>query len=107
MIYISINYYLLVIAALVLYYLFPMGKRWIVLLVGNICFYLLFYKTGWPIFLVTIVVSFAVGIVLPSLKDKVRDAILAIGIIAVLIPWLGVKYGSWIVPMGYRSILYR
>jgi D-alanyl-lipoteichoic acid acyltransferase DltB (MBOAT superfamily) len=100
MIYISINYYLLVIAALVLYYLFPMGKRWIVLLVGNICFYLLFYKTGWPIFLVTIVVSFAVGIVLPSLKDKVRDAILAIGIIAVLIPWLGVKYGSWIVPMG-------
>ena len=39
--YISLEYYLLVVAALIIYYILPAGKRWIALLLGSAAFYCL------------------------------------------------------------------
>lgn len=61
MIYITYLFYVFVIVLLFLYYAMPLNKRWMVLLAGNIFFYLYFYKTAWWIFLLTICLSYAGG----------------------------------------------
>ena len=111
--YISLNYYLMVTAALVLYYVFPIKWRWTVLLTGNIVFYYCFYKTGWWIFLGTIVISYFVSILMSKFQGKKKGGLLAVGILGVTIPWFLIKNGNfilvsilrrdsvhWIVPLG-------
>lgn len=111
--YVSLKYYILVVAALVLYYIFPLKFRWIVLLAGSVAFYYLFCKTGWWIFLITIAVSYIVGILLDRITDKWRKVSLTVGIVSVVTPWLLIKNGNfifvsifqqetvnWIVPLG-------
>jgi D-alanyl-lipoteichoic acid acyltransferase DltB (MBOAT superfamily) len=113
MIYISLKYYALVLVALLLYYIFPVKKRWIVLLAGNIAFYAAFYKTGWWIFLGTIIFSFAATIIMDKLSKGARKAVFVAGILGVTLPWLVLKNSNfvvselmgrdpieWIVPLG-------
>lgn len=97
MTYVSMNYYIFVIAALILYYILPLGKRWIALLVANAAFYALFYKEGWYIFLITIAVSYLIGLAIPKCEGTKKKILLSVGIVVVLIPWLIVKNGNWVV----------
>lgn len=39
MVFISIEFYIFIIALLLIYYIIPLNYRWCVLLVGSICFY--------------------------------------------------------------------
>lgn len=113
MIYISLLFYIFVAAALVFYYSFPLQKRWIVLLISNLFFYMYFYYTGWQIFMLTILLSYGAGRILPCIQKKKRKGFLLFSIIMVVIPWFAVKNGNciwsgllhhdpveFIVPMG-------
>lgn len=112
MVYISLNYYVFIILALVMYYTVPVSKRWTILLVANAAFYIFFYKTGWWIFLVTIVTSYLLAVGIEKVQGTCRKLLLIIGIIGLVLPWLLTKnvnfFGSllgqdtlsWIAPIG-------
>jgi D-alanyl-lipoteichoic acid acyltransferase DltB (MBOAT superfamily) len=102
MTYISINYYLFVVLALFFYYIIPVDKRWIVILVGNIGFYMLFLKTGWWIFLSTIIISYFISIVLSYVNERVKNIVLVIGLVAIILPWFLIKNCNFglIIPVG-------
>ncbi|WP_026511015.1 MBOAT family O-acyltransferase [Butyrivibrio sp. LC3010] len=96
MIYISLNYYLLVLAALVLYYVFPVRHRWVALLAANVVFYAFFYKAGIWIFLGTIIISYIDANVMAKLQDGARKSTFIAGIILVTIPWLLIKNSNFV-----------
>ena len=113
MIYISLKYYALVLVALLLYYLFPVKFRWVVLLAGNVAFYALFYKTGWWIFLGTILISYLAALIIDKLDGAAKKAVFISCILVVTIPWLFIKNSNfvieqilgnepikWLVPLG-------
>lgn len=113
MIYISLKYYALVLIALLLYYIFPVKFRWIVLLAGNVAFYAAFYKTGWWIFLGTIIFSYSITLIMDKLRGGARKAAFIAGILGVTVPWLLIKNSNfvieeilggkpvdWLVPLG-------
>lgn len=113
MTYISMSYYLLVLVVLVLYYFFPIRHRWIALLVGNIAFYFLYFRTGSLIFGVTIIVSYIAGIYIHRFRGKKRKLALLLSLLLVISPWVLTKIVnsipevtlkeepiSWIIPIG-------
>ncbi len=113
MIYISLKYFVLVLAALFLYYIFPIRFRWLILLAANIAFYALFYKTGWWIFLGTILISYLVALLTDKLSGAGKKAVFILGILGVVTPWFLIKNSNfvineilgrepinWLVPLG-------
>ncbi len=114
MTYISLPYYILVLALFAVYYLLPLRVRWIALLAGNIAFYMLFYKEGWWILLGTSAVCWGAGLLLARTEEgRLRKLLLFVSVAAVVLPWFLVKYFNyfagmllskdpirWIVPMG-------
>ena len=94
--YISLNYYILVILALIVYYILPIKRRWVVLLITNIAFYFVFYKTGWWIFLATILVSYLCGLLVSKESNLKKKIWLWAGIILTAVPWLMVKNGNYV-----------
>ena len=115
MTYITLNFYIFVIAALIIYYGLPLKIRWVALLCADIAFYALFYKEGWYILLVTILISFLAGFLMDRniQKNKSNKLILIISIIMVVLPWILIKNSNsimeellhregiqWIVPLG-------
>ncbi|MCM1144735.1 MAG: hypothetical protein NC318_12450 [Blautia sp.] len=95
MVYISLYYYLFLAAALVLYYIFPLKKRWCILLLANMAFYLLFCKSGWWILLGTVIVSYAAAILLEKCQGMGKKLLLAGAVIMVLLPWILGRNGSF------------
>lgn len=106
MTYISMNYYLLVIAVLIVYYLLPIKHRWLALLAGNIGFYFLFYKTGWWIFGITITMSFIAGIALHRFQGITRKLILILAIFVTVTPWFLTKNFNFILEVAKRDPIY-
>ncbi len=113
MIYISMNYYLLVLAVLIIYYVLPIKTRWIAILGGNLGFYFLFYKTGWWILGITIFISYISGILLQLTEGKKKKCLLIFSILTTLTPWFLIKNFNflleitthknpidWVVPLG-------
>ena len=113
MIYISLNYYVLVISALIFYYLVPLSKRWMVLLAANVCFYICFYKTGWWILLSTIILSYILGQAISHTTGKIKKIIFIFSIVVSILPWFLIKNTNylltsvfqkdpinWVVPLG-------
>ena len=112
MTYMSIAFYIFVLAALLLYYVLPLKYRWLVLLGGSIFFYwkALDTGTGMPMILVTIALAYGTGLLLQKRKNRI---ILAAAVVLMILPWFCVKNGnyvlevllhkdavSWIVPLG-------
>ncbi len=112
MTYMSIAFYIFVLAALLLYYVLPLKYRWLVLLGGSIFFYwkALDTGTGMPVILVTIALAYGTGLLLQKRKNRI---ILAAAVVLMILPWFCVKNGnyvlevllhkdavSWIVPLG-------
>lgn len=106
--YISLLFYVFLIFVLILYYLFPVKRRWWVLLFANAIFLFGFHRTGWWIILGTSVFSYVMALLLNRVgKDSKKKIILSAGIIGVILPWIIVKNGqllfpdkSFIVPLG-------
>ena len=112
MTYLSITFYLFVAAALLFYYILPLRYRWIVLLLGSIFFYrqAMGNSAGLAVVLVTVTAAYGAGLLLERWKSK---SILAGAVLLMVLPWLCVKNGNyileillhksavnWIVPVG-------
>lgn len=112
MTYISITFYLFVLAALLLYYILPLKSRWLVLLGGSVFFYWQITGTGvaMGIVFVTIMIAYGAGLLLERAKNK---GILAVAVLLMILPWFCIKNGNyvleiplhknaveWIVPVG-------
>lgn len=112
MTYLSITFYLFVLAALFLYYSFPLRARWIVLLGGSLFFYWQAMGTGWElaVILASILAAYGAGLLLEKVKNR---GILAAAVLLMVLPWFCAKNGnyvlrvllhrnpaSWIVPLG-------
>lgn len=112
MTYISITFYLFVLAAVLLYYILPLKTRWLVLLGGSIFFYLRIMGSwgAMAVILITIMAAYGVGLLLERQKKK---AILAAAVLFMVLPWFVIKNGNyvlivflhrnpvdWVVPVG-------
>ncbi|WP_029320785.1 MBOAT family O-acyltransferase [Butyrivibrio sp. AE3004] len=97
MVYISLNYYVLVLLALVLYYAFPKKIRWIALLIADITFYVAFYKAGLWIFLGTIIISYIAAVLMQRLQKGGRKAAFILGILGVAAPWFLIKNSNFVI----------
>ncbi len=122
--YTSLQYYILVIISLLIYYIFPKKKRWIVLLVASIVLYcnLIAQKSQLILFCISIIISFTFAYIIDSLiKTEVthkrpectKRIVLFIGIVLTTLPLATYKLGdlingsiihkgkiSWIIPIG-------
>ena len=67
--YILIEFSLLVILSLLLYYIFPIKKRWTILLIVSILFYLSFDKVYILFFLFTTLSTFYCGILIEKYNN--------------------------------------
>lgn len=72
MVYISFNFYLFVVIALV-YYICPMKMRWCILLLADIMFYLSVCKSGLLILFATVFVSYVAAL---SLETEILSPII-------------------------------
>lgn len=112
MTYLSITFYLFVAAAVLLYYILPLKYRWLVLLFGSLFFYwrAMGSGAGLAVILVTVMAAYGAGLLLERWKNKV---ILTGAVLLMVLPWLCVKNGNyileillhrnavnWIVPVG-------
>lgn len=112
MTYISITFYLFVLAALLLYYILPLQYRWLVLLGGSLFFYwrVMGTWTAMAILLLTVMAAYGAGLLLERQRNK---ALLAVSVLLMILPWFCVKNGNyvleillhrnpveWVVPVG-------
>lgn len=112
MTYMSFPFYLFVLTAFLLYYCMPLKSRWLILLAGSIFFYWQAYGSGagMAVFLVTILIAYAAGLLLQKVQ---RKSILAGTVLLILLPWCCCKNGNyileillhrdavnWIIPLG-------
>lgn len=112
MTYISITFYMFVLAALLLYYILPLQYRWLVLLGGSVFFYWRVMGTwmAMAIILLTVLAAYGAGLLLERQRKK---GILAAAILLMIFPWFFVKNGNyvleillhrnpvdWVVPVG-------
>ena len=110
--YITFPYYLLLAAAVPVYYIVPKNRRWVVLLTASILFYISVISDpkAWLLLGLTVCISYAAGRILQTKKSR---AVLAAGILlsaAPLLmirlldlfcgPILGTIRFRWIVPVG-------
>ena len=118
--YVSFNYYILLAALVVLYYILPLKYRWCVLLAGSGLFYYLAMERRMQliIFAFSVGISYLFGILIQHLREcestlLTRRLIFVLGIILSVFPLLGSKctdlimgsalHGqtiSWIIPLG-------
>lgn len=112
MTYLSIQFYIFVLATLLLYYVLPLRCRWLVLLAGSILFYWWASGTGTEIWIIlgTIVIAYGTGFLLEKVQKRI---LLVAAIVLTVLPWLLIKNGNyflmillhknpieWIVPLG-------
>lgn len=122
MVYVSLKYFILVAALLIIYYALPISHRWLGLLAGSLYFYWWAAGRAFPIFLGTIAGSYFFGRYLHALREKSpnpqkasqkRRLWLCLAILFVALPLILTKHSnfvlqymlhrtprSWIVPMG-------
>lgn len=120
MTYTSLEFYLLVLLVLVLYYTVPLRFRWAALLIGSIAFYYLVCKEGFLILLMTALLSYGAGLLLQFFREKyaaqrrrMQRLIFILALLPALLPWLLIKNGNfvtgillhksvfaWIAPLG-------
>ena len=72
MTYVSIEFYIFVLIAVLLYYMIPLKGRWIVLLCGSIFFYWKALETGTGILVIlaTILIAYSAGLLLQKKRHK-------------------------------------
>lgn len=87
MAFITVNFYILVIFLLLIYYIAPLKYRWIVLLLGSLCFYHLLDKQGFGRLLMMVILSYTAAMILSFLKKKKEN-----GQIQLLVLWLSILF---------------
>ena len=111
--YTSLNFYLLLLLIVIVYYTLPLKIRWFALLAGSLSFYYIISKSGFIIFLATILATYLFGIFISASKNKIVAKIhLFIAVTVSVFPLFAIKTSnfvmsifdiektSWIVPVG-------
>ena len=114
--FVSLNFYIFLAVILLLYYMFPLRKRWGILLVGSIAFYAFVSLEGLAVLFAVVLVSYLFAVAVGALRKKgkiLAGLVLFFGIVLVLLPLLAVKNSAfvienllkgdttyWIVPLG-------
>lgn len=96
MTYISFLFYIFVAVALFFYYIVPLKMRWYILLAASMMFYLTVCRTGWWILFGTVMVSYAVALLLDRSRGTGKKLLLAAGILSVIVPWFFTRNGNFI-----------
>ena len=99
MTYITLHFYIFVAVVLAVYYILPLQLRWIALLCGSAGFYCWLSPEGFPVFLTTLLISYAGAIIVQRLREKyMRRAkyVLAALLCLVLLPLLVSKNGNFV-----------
>ena len=101
MIFLSFEFYLAVIALLVVYYCFPPRLRWTVLLTASLGGYIFLAGEGSILLGMNIAVSFLMGHALKGLQDRqngtgIRRLCLGLGILVVVMPLFLAKEGTYL-----------
>ena len=100
MTYVSLLFYILVMGTVALYYALPIKRRWVALVLANAIFILAFHRTGWWIFLITILFSYAMSFLINRFEGALKKVFLIAGIVGVLVPWSMAKYWSVVIAIG-------
>lgn len=110
MTYTSVEFYIFVLIALFLYYIIPLRFRWVVLLMGSIAFYLMVCITGWWILLITVLLTYGMGLLIhylhktyPQSRDKLKKFVLTAALLIPLSPWFVMKNGSFVAGMVFHE----
>ncbi len=112
MTYTAFGFYLFLVIALLIYYTVPLRIRWVILLSASGAFYLIAYRTGWWIVLLSALLSYGAGLLLQHCT-RYRRLLFGSTVILVALPWFFMKNGDfllglvfhmppvfWIVPLG-------
>ncbi|MCR5023691.1 MAG: hypothetical protein K6A90_05090, partial [Lachnospiraceae bacterium] len=105
--YISISYFLLLSVALILYYLFPIRYRWVVLLAGSIFFYIHEDIDGILFLCLMIVLSYGGSLIIEKMRSDCisktkRKAGFILVIIMVLMPLIINRTLTVLIPISER-----
>lgn len=95
MAYISFNFYLFVVIALVFYYICPMKMRWCILLLADIMFYLSVCKSGMWILFATVLISYVAAVLLERCHGTGQKLLLAGAVILIIVPWFLARNGNF------------
>ncbi len=106
--YIFIYFYLFVGILLVMYYILPKRRRWLVLLAGSMIFYYKLSKTSWNVLIITILISYSMGLLLDYMHNTGKSLIkcrvaLAVCLILTTLPLIMTKEGDFVL----QSLLHR
>ena len=112
MTYTAFGFYLFLVIVLLIYYTVPLRIRWVILLAASGAFYLIAYRTGWWIVLLSALLSYGAGLLLQHCT-RYRRLLFGFAVILVSLPWFFIKNGDfllglvfhrppvfWIVPLG-------
>lgn len=106
MTYTLLGFYILLFIVLVLYYMMPLRFRWMALFIGSIVFYYLACGKGCLPLFVTALLSYALGLQIQSFREKyasshrgLQGLVLFLSLLIILLPWLLMKNGSFILPV--------
>lgn len=116
MAYVSVEFYVLLIFVLILYYIMPQRFKWMVLLAGSIVFYIVWSADGFILLLITALLSYSMGMLISYLRKRygetnrfLQRGVLLFSFLCVIFPWFLLKNGNfafglssseWIVPLG-------
>ncbi|MDE7017503.1 MAG: MBOAT family protein [Lachnospiraceae bacterium] len=64
MAYTSLTFYIFLIVVLLCYYIMPLRARWIALLSGSVCFYLVICGNGWWVLFLTLLLTYGAGLLI-------------------------------------------
>lgn len=70
MTFVSVEYYLFLLGAVVIYYILPVKIRWLALLAENMAFYYIAAQHGRKMFLAIVLISYLGGLVLGKLNKN-------------------------------------
>lgn len=112
MAYTSIEFYLFLLIALVLYYMIPLRFRWIILLAGSIAFYFIACKDVCWILFSTALLSYMAGLLIsylrkqyPQTKNPLSKTVFILSILFVAAPWLIIKHGHFVSDVFFQNML--
>ena len=90
MTYTAFGFYLFLVIVLLIYYTVPLRIRWVILLAASGAFYLIAYRTGWWIVLLSALLSYGAGLLLQHCT-RYRRLLFGFAVILVSQPWFFIK----------------
>lgn len=104
MTFVSVEFYLFLFGAVVLYYIVPIRIRWLILLTENMAFYYFAVEHGIKMFLAIVLISYACGRILEKATKwtKYRKLFLWGTVLLTGAPLLSIKEGNFILQHFFR-----